>query len=209
MGATFLLWSMDTSHLFPNWYPRFLWIAWLSTTVDNSVRSTDSSSRKATARGLRQETCGARTEAKRPSSERSTPPPQKRDKPARVGMDSITTTKIGDHPDAASHGKHRGGRIAVLRRWQEEEARRQELHRQADRWTLSRRIRRYLRAREDAAAKLGRVSDSKFQRWLEWASQYADVLDPLAGSLPSDTPLRVGISRYEAAPWRQHTEGSE
>lgn len=69
-------------------------------------------------------------------------------------------------------------------RYQEEKARLEGLERDAEAWHKSQMIRTYLEAvREDALKKHGSiVPGSELDRWLAWASQQADRLDPLVES---------------------------
>lgn len=96
---------------------------------------------------------------------------------------------------AEAEGNHRLEVERWQREWreaearrQEEEARRQELQRQVQQWAKSQQVRAYLDAVELAVIERG-VSitpGSDLHRWLGWARQYADRLDPLkAGPSPS------------------------
>jgi hypothetical protein len=71
--------------------------------------------------------------------------------------------------------------LELERQRQEEEARRRDLHAQADRWARSWQLRRYLRAVERVAVSraTGSTQNDEQQRWLTWARQYVDRLDPL------------------------------
>lgn len=85
-------------------------------------------------------------------------------------------------------------REAELRRWREEELRRQEmalrqqLHRElvaeleteCKLWLESRKLKQFLQACENSLSKAGRLStDSDESRWLQWARSHADRIDPL------------------------------
>ena len=81
-------------------------------------------------------------------------------------------------------------KLEQLRR--EEGARRLQLERQVERWVRSRNLRAYLDAVEQTDMPQGLVitPDSQLTRWLTWAREYADILDPLKGSFP---PRHSGI----------------
>jgi hypothetical protein len=75
----------------------------------------------------------------------------------------------------------RQAELERLRR--EEEARRQELEHQVNRWIKSQNLRAYLRAVEQEALRRGLLTtpDTRAGRWLSWACEHADRLDPIAG----------------------------
>lgn len=97
--------------------------------------------------------------------------------------------------------QRRAEREAQKRRWEEEQHRRhllrQEieaeekrvgaLYAQADAWHKSRLLRRYIAAvrRKEEAAGASIITESAIGRWLEWAAEQADRLDPTAPSPPS------------------------
>jgi predicted Holliday junction resolvase-like endonuclease len=75
--------------------------------------------------------------------------------------------------------------------WIEQEERRrkeaaqlQALLQETDNWSKSNLIREYTRAvREDAIRRHGKIDlGSELDRWIEWANQQADRLDPLVDS---------------------------
>jgi hypothetical protein len=59
--------------------------------------------------------------------------------------------------------------------------RRQDLIQEVDRWYEAERVRAYLQALQDAVAagKIGFATEDAYRRWMEWALQYADSIDPL------------------------------
>ncbi len=71
--------------------------------------------------------------------------------------------------------------IEEEQRRREEEAKVQKLKDLVACWDESRRIREFLGAVEEAAVqKFGAVSeDSELRRWLSWAHQYANSIDPI------------------------------
>ena len=86
---------------------------------------------------------------------------------------------------AEVHGEHE--RDAAIRRREEiESLRRHELERQIKRlrrnaalWRRAQRIRAYIQAVSDRMAKAGPIAeDSDAAKWLAWARQYADSIDP-------------------------------
>lgn len=80
----------------------------------------------------------------------------------------------------------RQAELERLRR--EEETRRQELEQQVARWVKSQNLRAYLKAVEQEAGQreISIAPDSPLGRWLAWAREHADRLDPLAAGLPSE-----------------------
>lgn len=70
----------------------------------------------------------------------------------------------------------------------EEKRRAEDLEHQADRWARSRRIRAYLTAVEEWGRRADRPPDpaGELARWLTWARDYAERLDPL-GQRPKPT----------------------
>lgn len=76
------------------------------------------------------------------------------------------------------------------RRIQAEQARRKQLHEDADQWYSAARIREYLAAVKNLL-DLGRYEATRHEaitEWIEWAAWYADEIDPLI-----EAPLRPGI----------------
>lgn len=82
-------------------------------------------------------------------------------------------------------------RIAEERRRRLEVARRQALEDQAQRWSRSHTLKKYLAAvRARAEAAFGGLDPrSEFASWLEWAEAYAQRLDPLTGTLEDLTKV--------------------
>lgn len=78
-------------------------------------------------------------------------------------------------------------RQAMIARISEERRRVKELREEAANWHESRTLRQYIEAvRQSAGERGGDVSaDSETGKWLTWAAQQADRLDPLAESPPS------------------------
>lgn len=78
-------------------------------------------------------------------------------------------------------------RVELARLRREEEERVQALEKEASAWNKSQQIRAYLKAvREVALQKNGEIEPgSELDKWLTWASQQADRLDPLVESPPS------------------------
>ena len=81
-----------------------------------------------------------------------------------------------------SVGSRRAAAEAERRR-QEEERRRQELERQAEAWAKAQFLRAYIDAveRESAERGLSVFPESELGRWLPWARDHADRLDPTRG----------------------------
>jgi len=77
-----------------------------------------------------------------------------------------------------------------------EQARVDELIREAERWELSRRIRRYLRAVERTALERhGRIDQgSEMDRWLDWGHAAADRYDPLTPRPAAGLPPSPGTA---------------
>lgn len=76
------------------------------------------------------------------------------------------------------------------RRLQAEHARRKQLHEDADQWHNAARIREYLAAVK-SLLELGRYEATRHEaikEWIDWASWYADEIDPLI-----EAPPRPGI----------------
>lgn len=69
------------------------------------------------------------------------------------------------------------------RRAEEEAKQLAKLEAQVDRWQRARRIREYVDAFEAAAARDGRLADQDGEaaRWIAWARERVDRLDPLTG----------------------------
>jgi len=83
--------------------------------------------------------------------------------------------------------------------WEQEKGRRQALEQHADLWDKVDRLRVFIGACEARLANTGKLaSDSPAHRWLEWARQHANEIDPLNGdylpnaiqSLPKN-PIRI------------------
>lgn len=72
-------------------------------------------------------------------------------------------------------------RIELARRRQEEEEKIRDLMKKAEDWNKSQQIRAYIQAvRIEAIQKYGRIdSESELAKWLTWAEQQADMLDPV------------------------------
>jgi hypothetical protein len=99
---------------------------------------------------------------------------------------------------AAVHGEHE--RDAAIRRREEIESRRRhELERQIKRlrrnaalWRRAQRIRAYVQAVADRLKAKGSIpTESDAAKWLAWALQYADSIDPTCGPL-STSPQELG-----------------
>jgi hypothetical protein len=99
------------------------------------------------------------------------------------------------HPTARTKNARR--RLELERQRQEGEARRRDLHAQADRWAISRRLRRYLAAVERAVTERGDRGgpSAEQQRWLAWARPHADELDPLNADVRVANPTRRRSAR--------------
>lgn len=81
------------------------------------------------------------------------------------------------------------------RRIQAEQARRKQLHEDADQWHNAARIREYLAAVK-RLLELGRYEATRHEaikEWIDWASWYADEIDPLI-----EAPPRPGIRELPA-----------
>lgn len=78
----------------------------------------------------------------------------------------------------------RQAELERLRR--EEEARRQDLEQQVARWVKSQNLRAYLKALEQEATRreIAVAPDSPLGRWIAWAREHADRLDPLLAGFP-------------------------
>jgi hypothetical protein len=76
-------------------------------------------------------------------------------------------------------------RLEEARRREEEAARGRELERQAESWSKSQRIVAYLAAVREAAMQKGIPVEpgSPLEKWLQWASAYARLLNPIAETL--------------------------
>jgi hypothetical protein len=77
-------------------------------------------------------------------------------------------------------------RLEAERRQREEEQRRKDLERMAERWFESRRLRLFIQACEQTLAAESETQQSKDSvvRWLRWAREHADRIDPMRnGSL--------------------------
>jgi hypothetical protein len=86
-------------------------------------------------------------------------------------------------------------RQAELERLQRaEEARRQDLEQQAARWVKSQNLDAYLRAVEQEALRreVAITRDAPLGRWLAWARQHADRLDPGGGEPAGEAGRRCG-----------------
>jgi hypothetical protein len=73
------------------------------------------------------------------------------------------------------------------RQRREEAARRQALEDHVNRWVMSKNLRAYLQAMEQEATRrnVAFSPDTPLGRWLTWAREHADCLDPLTAGLPS------------------------
>jgi hypothetical protein len=70
-----------------------------------------------------------------------------------------------------------------------EEGRKHDLEEQADRWLKSKQLREYIGAVEKAVSKRGVSEDIKgqFEKWIVWANNHADRIDPLQNGLPFES----------------------
>jgi hypothetical protein len=76
------------------------------------------------------------------------------------------------------------------RQRREEEERRRDLERQAQMWIVAIELRKYIDAVEKKGCDRKISGDQKKQlnKWLVWANQHANRIDPLKGRLPFEDP---------------------
>jgi hypothetical protein len=86
-------------------------------------------------------------------------------------------------------------RAEKRRQFEEEHDAISQLERDSNRWQISQKIRAYAAAVEHQAKQSGPLPDDK-QKWLEWAREHADRMDPLCESKPSS----LNISEEEMRP---------
>jgi hypothetical protein len=81
------------------------------------------------------------------------------------------------------------------RRAAEEKARRDDLDAKASAWRKSQRLREYISAMEDAAArKFGQIDpESKLEKWLAWAKLREEKINPIGTALDQLTQERTGV----------------
>lgn len=93
--------------------------------------------------------------------------------------------------------RERAVKIPLIR---QEEQRVKALNEEVDRWHASQRIRQYVQAVIDSAPAGGREIEagSKVQRWITWATEQADRLDPRTKSPPS---ILGEKQRYNYVSW--------
>ena len=75
---------------------------------------------------------------------------------------------------------------------------------EANDWKRSRELRKYIEEKRQKQLMEGKTIEtgSDFAQWLEWASQQADRLDPLAENPPSIIDEDVGEEETKAEPAR-------
>jgi hypothetical protein len=85
---------------------------------------------------------------------------------------------------AAEEKEHRR-REEIERRRREEEERFRKLERQVEAWTKSQRIRDFIQAVKSLALERREImeDDHDFKKWVEWANEQADKIDPMRGGL--------------------------
>jgi len=86
-----------------------------------------------------------------------------------------------------------------------EEARVKQLEAAVNNWKRARLIREYVRAVETSATKCGEKTDSSSEtgRWIQWATQQADRVDPIATTTPSILDKKPELARLHKLlnPW--------
>ena len=86
-----------------------------------------------------------------------------------------------------------------------EEARVKQLEAAANNWKRAQLIREYVKAAETSATQRGAKTDSSSEtrRWIEWATQQADRVDPIATTTPSILDKKAELARLQKMlnPW--------
>ncbi|NOZ11735.1 MAG: hypothetical protein GXP09_11935 [Gammaproteobacteria bacterium] len=96
-----------------------------------------------------------------------------------IGLIKASVQKRADRMEREAEQRRREEKARLIR---EEKERLKKLETNAKNWHKSQTIRAYIEAvRGDTIGKHGKV-DGEFERWLTWASQQADRLDPLTES---------------------------
>lgn len=99
----------------------------------------------------------------------------------------LRTRAIEREQEARRREEQQRRQEEIARRKREEEARLQRLLNQTENWHRSKQIREYIQAvKDDAIRNNGGIEPgSELDKWLTWANQQADHLDPLLESRPS------------------------
>ena len=114
-----------------------------------------------------------------------------------VGAVKVADRKIKERIEAEERQRRRE---EEWRQWEEERRRRQieaekiqELESQADSWTKSQKLRKYIRAVQEKANKLPNYKglQEKLNEWVAWAERHADRLDPIAHELPFEIDSEI------------------
>jgi hypothetical protein len=93
----------------------------------------------------------------------------------------LRTRRVAREREEQARREAEARQAELERRRREEEAHCQKLEDQVKRWVMSRNLRAFLGAVEDEALRRGVSAnpDTDFGRWLAWARQHADRLDPV------------------------------
>jgi len=83
--------------------------------------------------------------------------------------------------------------------------RRKDIERQAEMWLKSKQLREYIEAVEEKAGrKVLLENEQQLEKWLTWAKDHADRIDPLKGPLPcaEKSPSEVREGRVEGGSYK-------
>lgn len=104
-----------------------------------------------------------------------------------VAGEKLRLSRLEKEEEQRRYAEEQRKAMELRRLWEQEKGRRQALEQHADLWDKVDRLRAFIGACEARLANTGKLAcDSPARRWLEWARQHANEIDPLNGDYLSN-----------------------